>query len=330
MSEKIPHGYKLLMGTPAVTGGLARSLDSSNKASLDHEKLNPLLAEYRAVHGLLTNLAGSDNLKVLNSKINWGLPSVPKSDDRDFTTMTSDIQQVKSPVQWQSYYNHWPRDAHSYINGTMYAHPEAWKSEDLNRLPDNLPFERSELGEGGAVLTRKDVVMVGRETSWEAEGEIEELQTNGINLGVLPIVDSKHNVANHIDGFATLVEDKYNDIILLIAKSFYDQSSNATREIDHAVKKANTGLLVVDDNNFPPLAFNLIQFDDLTVAMTGGAEPLRNTLSSLVGQNAVHTTKIPIERIPRLGSGSIRCLTNVIPEIIFSETSSQKELITVK
>jgi hypothetical protein len=164
------------------------------------------------------------------------------------------------------------------------------------------------------VLSRRGAVLVGQETSWETDRDLGDLIDYGLNVGIMPIVDPRiHDVANHIDGVATLIEDRSGDVVLLVARSYYDQDFGASKDIDHAVKSANTGLVIVDDEKFPPLAFNLIQFDDLTIAMTNGAEKLQRALTELTGSDAVHTTKIPIEQFPRLGSGSIRCLTNILP-----------------
>jgi|GEM_PF-3132507 len=314
-TEHTPKGYNLLFGSPAVTGNLAlerKHLD----LSLDQNKLDPLINEYREIYNLMQTLAGSERLIVLNSELNWGDSPDSEKAKNEFYELTNDIPQQVGPFSWNNYYNLWPRDAYSYIGGEIYADPNAFKKQKDFQLFPTHPTS-SFLGEGGAVLSRKNIIFVGLETSEEAEEDLDTLSTLGINFGILPIADPTiHDISNHVDGVATLIEDKSGDLILLVAKSYYEQGFDASKKISKAVKEASTGLLVIDDHNFPSLAFNLVQFDDLTICMTSGAPHLQKALIDLVGSDAVQTTKIPIELLPKRASGSIRCLTNLIPDSI--------------
>lgn len=145
------------------------------------------------------------------------------------------------------------------------------------------------------------------------------LEKAGYQVASLPdtAAPEDYAVPKHRDGHASLIEADSGDLVLAVAKSYYQQKRR--HQIDRATEELGIRRVVVDDQDFPPLAFNGIQLADKTIIITAGAPSLEEALKDLVGSNRVYTTDVPIRIIPRKSRGSIRCLTTPLPDSILSQ-----------
>lgn len=117
----------------------------------------------------------------------------------------------------------------------------------------------------------------------------------------------------HIDGHAALIEDENGQLALVVADSYSHQGNHTRKLIRGAAEAIGAEMKEVYDYNLPPLAFNLVQFEDRSIAITNSeARDLEVTLAMLVGKDKVFTTEVPLVKIPELTCGGIRCLTNII------------------
>lgn len=312
--QRLPLGHKLLLAGPAFLMAFCfKDQEAKPKAEQRNleEAMSVMMREYYSIHNLFTGLLGKENIIVVANSlivgktgargVNWREVNLPK--ELDFGS---------EPAAWlREFYCSWPRDAHTIVGDRILANEKAWSAK-LEAL------EFSGLGEGGKVLIRNNGILVTPDIWKQSKLEIDDLRQRGFNVGYLPSVNpskQKYDLKkDHIDGHASLIEDKNGELVLLVADSYSHQGSKARDTIRRGAEAINARMVEVADANLPPLAFNLLQFEDGSVALTDSeAQDLTLTLSGLVGPNKVFTTDIPIQNIPSSTCGGIRCLTNTIP-----------------
>jgi len=324
-NKRLKPGQKLLLAGHSFLASLAFEQDVSGitplKNNLNQEKLFHLMNEYFSINNLLLRLVGKENLLITENFLAVGKISEGKTvrEDIRLPSGNSALQTVKTPFL-TNIYNCWPREAHTLIDGKILINNSAWKLQ-------NSAITVSDLGEGGKVLTQDKTILVTPDIYEKAKDELKNLISEDYRIGVLPLVMKAKQgfdfTGSHIDGHASLIKDKNNKLALVVADSYFRQGNDSQRLIKKASKAINAQLIEVDDRNLPPLAFNMLQFEDKSVAMTGSvSKNLEAVISDLVGKNKVFTTGIPLTCVPKLSWGGIRCLTNTIPSWVINSYNS--------
>ena len=328
-NKRIAPGYKLALAGPNFISLAAIEVTTEAEGdsySLNRPLLNSLMQEYLAIYILLLGMVGSDRL-VVTKNVGGDYSKLPSVLKRELTREIPDLhpQQIPSlPNNFQC----WPRDAHTYIGGQFFPRTKAWKGQ--------FGYIRgSWLGEGGRVLTSGNTALVGDESWYNFyQEEINSLRERGCKVSYLEppndILLPGNRVPGHLDSDAALIQDQSGKPFVLVSSSYYNQYKEAKEVIDNAAKEIEGEVVVIEDQNLPHQAFNLIQFNDLSIAMTGGAKRLENTLRELLGDDKIHTTRIPIKLIPSELGGSIRCLTNLVPQHLLDSRPSVLFPLTVR
>jgi hypothetical protein len=313
-SERLLPGHKLLLADPAslLAFSLAKKSPSEKMFKLDERLMLSIFAEWHSIYNLFVNLVGKDNIVVSKTDITVGKHNKDSSIDRKSFDLPEKLSFGAIGIPFLSkFYLSWPRDAYIALADKIFANPKAWNmpSKDI---------EISELGEQGKVLTKNKAILVTPDVWKKSRHQISELTQDGFDVGCLLNVDKcKQNYRfeeSHIDGHSALIEDKNGDLVLLVADSYSHQGNGARKLIKQAADTVGARMIEIDDRNLPPLALNLIQFEDGSIAFTNSeAKDLEITLAELVGNNKLFKTKIPLIAVPRLSSGGMRCLTNILP-----------------
>ena len=103
---------------------------------------------------------------------------------------------------------------------------------------------------------------------------------------------------------------------MVVAKSYAFQGGGTRKVIGEAANAINAEVVEVNDERFPPMALNMLQFADRSIGVTSTETgELENELAIIVGREKVFTTPVPIQLIPEASGGGIRCLTNLVPQI---------------
>lgn len=290
-------------------------LVSVKESSFDKKVLTKVLSEYNNIGFLLSNLVGWENMLISASSFIFGKNG--SSGEVSFEELSNDQEIAKmGSVKfnfWDQMARSWPRNALTYLDGRIYACPEMWDYTDNFVKP-------SELGDGGKVLVSGKTILVTKDV-WDAtrKNELADLARRGWKSAWLPPIDpakQRYDFEHaHIDGHAALITGKDGRQTLLVASSYAEQTRGTLNLLKSAAKETKTRLEIIKDKNLPPNALNLDQYRDGAIAMTSGAEELEVTLIGLVGKELVFTTHEPLEVIPSLGRGGIRCLTNWLPEL---------------
>jgi hypothetical protein len=311
-NEKLKPGQKLLLSS--IDNLMAftffdkkfnedGTVSLSFKEKIDDDLAKSIIREYYSIYGLLAGLVGRENIIVLKNKLNIG------TTEKDAIIPIPDDFGAKRLPFLTDFFHTWIRDAHTILNDKIFTNRDAWIEQDNNT-------EISKIGEGGKVLTRSKSILITPDIYEESKEDLQNLINSGFKIGYLPFVDASKQKnrfhKEHIDGHTTLVEYAGNRLALVVAKSYIYQGGGSEKQIKKAADKIGAKLFEVDDKNLPPLAFNLLQFADRSIAMTSGAKILETILASIVGKEKVFTTRYPIENIPKHHWGSIRCLTNII------------------
>ncbi|MBI4089202.1 MAG: hypothetical protein HY424_00685 [Candidatus Levybacteria bacterium] len=320
-TERLKPGCKLLLPSPDFLAAFAYA-NKENKRVVSTMKPNEktlyaLFEEYDAIYSLLAQLVRKENIFVTKTKFLIG----KNGGDILFTEevrlpqkLLDKYRPIGAHFLTSDQYKCYPRDAHTFVDGKILANKNAWSiSEDI---------VRSGLGEGGRVLTRGKVIFITRDINRNFKDETARLRQSGFRIGVLPFVDpreQKHDFKeDHIDGHATLIEGQSGKLSLIVADSYSRQGNHTRRMIREACEFVGVKMVEVDDSNLPPLALNLIQFEDRSIAMTNSeAYDLELTLVNMLGRDKVFTTDVPLVKIPHLTCAGIRCLTNIIPPLPF-------------
>ncbi len=300
-----PH-HKLLFAGPHVVSNKLVDNPNFSKSPLFGE----MLEEYLAIYNVLSQLVGEDLVVIENSCPNPTGEDLKKAQEH-VTQKTGHIPQIKLPSMFLRY-RMWPRDGFTYFNGQVYLNKQC--------LRTGTQFaEGSLLGEGGAVLSAETTMMPCDLVYDECFEQIYKMRRQGCEITSLPmpgiaLVEEEQMGGVHIDGHNTLVQCLNHGLGLATARSYYYSAEGLERsQILHAGIIAGARA-IIDDSHFPPKAFNIPQFHDGSVVMTKGAPALESQMKEWVGADKVYTTRIPIQHFPRELGGSIRCLTNIVPD----------------
>jgi hypothetical protein len=307
-AERLQHGHKLLLAGPdfLVSFAFLDKVDKElrRKSGLDEDVLLSLLKEYASIYELLAGLVGKENIIVAKTEFTFGKNS-PTGVQLQSVNLPNELSfgAVEIPPL-SKFYRAWPRDAYTLVDAKVLISKDAWSTQGKN-------MEYSGLAEGGRVLARGKAILVTPDIWKTSKDEIRSLQERGFKVGRLPFVDP---VKQKYDFKENHIEGENGQLYLVVADSYSRQGGHTRSSISQACDSVEVEIVEVDDKNLPPLAFNLVQFDDRSIAMTTSeARDLDVTLSWLVGKGKIFTTEIPLVQIPNLTCGGIRCLSNIIP-----------------
>jgi hypothetical protein len=324
-NERLKPGHKLLLAGPAFLASFAFT-EKVNKTLVARKKFNEmaftsLLTEYVSIHDLLSELVGKENIVVTETALTFGKETSNGIVWKNIQLPTErfGLCSVNIPFLTE-HYRSWPRDAYSLINEKILINKDAWTISDEN-------IKISNLGEEGKVLSKGKSILVTPDIWKKSQEEIQKLTQEGYRIGMLPFVDptkQKYDFKEtHFDGHTSLIKDKNDNLALVVADSYSRQGNDARKLIRRGCETIGAKMVEVDDRQLPPLAFNFLQFEDKSIAMTiSEARDLKLTLGNLVGNDKVFTTELPLIYIPKLTVGSIRCLTNIIPSWILTKYNS--------
>ena len=326
-NERLKLGQKLLLAGHSFLAAFAFEHDINGvpvfRNNINEKYFNNLMREYFSIHKLLSGLVGKENLLITENYLTIGKGSRDKVQYEDVRLPSSDfdLPTIAAPFM-NSHYHSWPRDAHVMLGAEILTNKDAWTVQDKD-------ISVSGLGEGGKVLVKDKAILVTPDIHKSSKDEIGKLTKEGYHIGVLPRVNpvkQKYGFMNeHIDGHASLIKDKDDNLALVVADSYLRQGNDTYKNIKTACKATGAEIVEVDDRNLPPLAFNLLQFEDKSIAVTNSvARDLEVTLHDLVGRDKVFMTEVPITYIPKLARGGIRCLTNAIPSWVINDYNSSK------
>lgn len=291
--EPLLPNHSLMLAGESCVVALAFGKKNTDPTSMNRRSAFRLIDEYRSIKDIFTAILGEKRVAEIS--------------DCSFPALSY-------------YYHTWPRNAHLEVDDHVFVYPKAWTVKDGR-------IKKSPLGNGGAARYRRNVLLTTKKVYIEMNPKDQmELRAKNIKVGLLPLVDPAKQSGlfrlDDIDCHVTLIETAQGGLELLVARSYYEQSFDAGKMINAAGDSIEASLKVVDDRNSPPLAFNLVQLDDLSVVMTSGATKLEEYIAGLVGSERVFTTAMPIIEIPKRGKGNIGCLTNVAPNFLISSQSS--------
>lgn len=326
-SEKLKPGHKLILPDPMALLSLAykgerrditdRVAVVSGIEGINEDIFAALSTEYIVMHHLLSSLVGPERMFVVKTSLislkdQVGGSSFTYEEKFAPREMQQDLGS-KRAVFLSKGAGAWPRDAHTLIDGEILTRPNAWSMQDEHIRPSNL-------GEGGKVLIRNKTLFVTKDI-WDSEKrELKELQEKGFRVAYLPYIakpdpNSKYD-EDHLDCHASLLEDKKGELVLLVAKSYAFQGKKTRKQLREACERTHVRIIEIDDSLLPPLALNMLQFKDRSVAVTADpSNTLTDILTDIVGKDKVFPTEVPLVQIPLLAGGGIRCLTNEIPPL---------------
>ncbi len=327
--RRLPPGFKLLLSGPGSVLPFAFQDESSTQTTLVTSKnmgiaasvghglseyaLARIISEYAEIHALTTSLVGAKNLVVARNPVILG-----KNIDGALVTNSLPVpQQLDFNSQeigfLETYFKLWPRDSHTVLGDQVLSRSDSWRGDYPKR-------KVSLLGEGGKVLTRKKAVLVTPDVWRYGRDEVMGLMNLGFKVGSMPFVEAgkQEYVFNeeHIDGHVTLIENDMGNMYLLVAKSYARQGGGTGKQLRIASETVGAELIEIEDGGLPPLAFNLLQFEDGAIAMTDGAKELEEAAAQIMGKERVFSTRSPLEIIPSMTRGGIRCLTNLVPAVL--------------
>lgn len=312
-----PESEKILLAGPS---GLFWSVSHPEAHVLNKDFTKPIVfEEYISIIKGLSRIVGRENLVIGYNSISY------KTEDDPFyrayyADFESNIKEVY-PLILNEMGKKWPRDAYLYLpDYGLYAHPGRFEEHYI----DEVNATASIIGEGGKSIFSDDHLCLAEDLMSSAE--VNKLISLGCMVGGLPRINEKKqkyhyvgdddDISCHIDGHACLIRTKTDKHHLVLAKSYFEQDRATTKKIIAATQSAEVDYTVVDDSHLPPLSFNLLQFSDNQLLMTSQAGKLSQALSDLVGSEYIQETNVPIYQIPQLTRGSMRCLTNTIPEFL--------------
>ncbi|KKQ29389.1 MAG: hypothetical protein A3H17_00400 [Candidatus Levybacteria bacterium RIFCSPLOWO2_12_FULL_37_14] len=314
-SERLLPGHKLLLAGPGNLLPFSLAKEKSlfrEEIIFDEHLMQSIFMEWYSIYNLFINLVNKDNIIVSKTDTTIGKSNEDSSINWESIDLPEELSfdAIKIPFLSQAS-SCWPRDAYTLLDGEVLANLFAWGAP-----PEGIKL--SGLGEQGKVLVKNKSILVTPDVWRKSKDEILGLTRNGFKVGCLPCVDTSKQSYKftelHIDGHSALIEDKNGTLVLLVTDSYSHQGHDTRKFIRQAAETAEARMVEVDDRKLPPLALNLIQFEDRSIAFTNSeARDLEVTLSELVGSDKIFTTEIPLIELPKHALGGMRCLTNILP-----------------
>lgn len=328
--SRLPSGHYLLMPNPGFLAGMAFKMTREQMrkphikfSELDHglfdENANKAQAEYDSLLSLLSMHLGFGNIIIVKNKVTvvktgkYGDPSFHSEDYPDLKEFKNIKLRFASSLD-----SPWTRDCFVSIGNVTFVNPD-----NIGDFEESETVIKSVLGEGGSVLQAKKTVLVSEDlwTSRKNDKDFQLLKDMGFIVAPLPQIDPLKQKfefnESHIDGHAALIVDKDNNLRLLVADSYSRQGNGTRKKINFAAETIGAEITEIDDTNLPPLALNLVQFEDKSVIVSGSeTNDLVFPLALMLGGEKVLTTPVPMIEIPRFFFGGIRCMTNVLPNSV--------------
>lgn len=295
-------------------------------ATVFASKIFEVFCEYQFTLDALSNIVGKDRIMLVADRRAAELTDGLLAKGMDESTLYSKYPQFDLLYSGNGLSMAYPRDVATTYDNRLFIAPSVltdYQGEGFDR--------KSLLSEGGAVLNSGDVVLLSeklRNTDPTAEAQRNMLRQLGYKVAWFPGCDpekqprgKKAIVAGHIDSHASLVEGKDGEQNLLVARSFFEQSSPTKEKVKRASDFTGAHLVVIEDSDLPHLAFNLIQFRNGVIAISqtgkeGGTEYIPSTLETaldgIVGPEKVIVLP-PLRNIPQRTQAGIRCMSNILP-----------------
>jgi len=195
----------------------------------------------------------------------------------------------------------------------------------------------SKYGEGGYVLGRGMTMIIGARLFEAPSEDIGLIEGAGVKIGMFPpIVNVEYSrvrsvstemICNgHVDRVACLLQGMDEKMHLIVDPLLVSASSNPEGWF---LRKPSQTLDIIKDTFEPigikvhwpskieiPCSLNLVQFDSGLVLMTGGDRTVKRLVSSIVGEENVFDTAVPIKFLPAWKRAGIRCVIGKVPRSI--------------
>lgn len=284
-----------------------------------------LALEYASIYDALVLAVGKDSIRTFSSGDNSSQMSTVLRESGILSLFDNSMHSVMQRVRSErllgensnSYVYLFIRDSYVTLGGKTYLRPHT-----LHR-PDN-KYPVAQFCDGGGVLQADQVMIISE--SVKPRGFFASRKNGNSMIKDIPSIPevrrNKQNgdfVPGHIDGHTSLVKGADGQIHLLVTRGYMTQDRRTSQQVQKVAKEHSLQLHVIDNVNLPPLPLNLVQFRNGTVVVSSGydshgkvsATSVTQTLDRLVGADKVIKTAIPVELLPTMSYGSIRCMTNV-------------------
>ncbi len=292
----------------------------------DTKNLRPsgIIDEYLAIGAALEQVLGMENITMLD------IPVITLADN-----MRAKINNLPEELRQNSVdasalnplYASFPRNTVNKLGQRYYANPKGWQV-----MPDGLI--PSLLGDGGMSISFEGFkgFLATPALYEECRDDIHDLQSEGIQCAVVPLVDPAHQEfpfqEEDIDGHSKLLLNQRNGIDMVVDATYMFQGNNTGPQLKNAAKALGVELIIADCSNEPPHPLNFLQLHNGVVIKSrsldkprpskfkGRFPTLEQVLANRVGPRKIHRTRIPIVEMPIQGNGSIYCMTNIAPKWI--------------
>ncbi len=233
----------------------------------------------------------------------------------------------------------YPRDLAVFLsNNTVLV------DSDLINLDIDLPLAtgrrviKSVYGQGGRVMLRHNTILVPENVGGDEgvygptnRSRVQFLKNLGLEVGVLPNpIDHTVNdqidgyePQDHLDRFGGLLEDGEGNLHFILIPNVQTGLSSIFSPPECSPKETLKQFCQICDQLqiklhvprrlFLPGSIGFEQFKSGDVLMTSGEPHLAELVASIVGEEQVHETLIPIKYYPVWCKASIRCLINTFP-----------------
>lgn len=212
-------------------------------------------------------------------------------------------------------------------------------------------------GEGGSILTRKNVALIterffpekhASDLSRYIQGDVADptdLTEAGINVGIVPNPVNIEGVGEdcvysrdyHLDRVGSLIEDRDGGLHLIldpkIQSDYHGPLLPPRLSVEKSLNRYRTtcralGITVhVPQSLHIPGSVGLIQFANRKVLMTSGERNVSKIVERLVGSENVFYTSVPIRYYPTWGKATIHCLIGEIPAQFLEYLTAQNETL---
>ncbi len=227
------------------------------------------------------------------------------------------IKLMGLPVNFPPHLASYPRDMFTILeNGTILVSAGIGWVKTKER--DNCQIISSPYGEGGRVLTCGDSIFVAERFLDDNVPMVmprtEALEQLGLRVGLLPLpiagtlsrkmIENKFVLNDHLDRVACLIKNQEGKLHLVIDPRIYtgiitDKNSWSPCESQESLNKIRNVCeqmkieLCYPDKIEVPYIFNLVQFSDGRVLMSGGCDSAYRLIADIVGEEKITTTEIP-------------------------------------
>lgn len=241
----------------------------------------------------------------------------------------------------------YPRDFTTVLPGLVLVNPYV---EIIHPEKDGRKVVSSPFGQGGRIHVAKNVavvcerVIVQKGSSREVNAsELAPLQEIGISSCLMPAhlvgviingqISNRFFSNDHIDRVSVLLEAQDGGLHLVMDPRIMGanwQGGDKNHPWNPIFPEAMVSLMRERCDPFGitvhlperlsiPYILNLIQFSDGRVLMSSGDPEVESLIRSIVGQDKVFTTEVPIRYFPTWHYAGIRCLIGDYAEVLFKK-----------